>query len=74
MSEVAKGTVLGRAPRGPAIGVATFPWTARKLARPLVKERSNYTIGDLGKSEFKEDLGAGLEVYNKIWEGIRMGN
>lgn len=43
-------------------------------ARPLVKKRSNYTIGDLGKSEFKEDLGAGLEVYNKIWEGIRMGN
>lgn len=43
-------------------------------ARPLLKKRPNYTLADLEKSELKEDLGADLEVYNKIWEKIRMGN
>jgi spermidine/putrescine transport system substrate-binding protein len=43
-------------------------------AGPLVKKRSNYSVDDLAKAEFKEDLGPDVARYNKIWEKIRMGN
>jgi spermidine/putrescine transport system substrate-binding protein len=42
-------------------------------ARPLQKKRSNYELADLAKCEFKEDLGANLELYNKVWQAIRIG-
>ncbi len=42
-------------------------------ARQLRKVKPNYDIPDLANSEFKEDLGANLELYNKIWQEIRVG-
>jgi spermidine/putrescine transport system substrate-binding protein len=42
-------------------------------ARQLRKVKPNYDIADLANSEFKEDLGANLEIYNKIWQEIRVG-
>jgi spermidine/putrescine transport system substrate-binding protein len=43
-------------------------------AGPLVKKKPNYALDALDKSEFKEDLGPSLELYNKIWESIRIGD
>lgn len=42
-------------------------------ARQFRKVKPNYEIDDLKNSEFKEDLGANLELYNKIWQEIRVG-
>jgi spermidine/putrescine transport system substrate-binding protein len=43
-------------------------------ARSFVTQRPNYRLEDLQKSEFKEDLGKDLELYNKVWQDIRVGN
>ncbi|MGA3050294.1 MAG: extracellular solute-binding protein [Chitinispirillaceae bacterium] len=43
-------------------------------ARPLLKRKPNYELSDLRNCEFKEDLGANIELYNKLWEQIRMGD
>jgi spermidine/putrescine transport system substrate-binding protein len=43
-------------------------------ARRYQSKRSNYTLEDLRNSEFKEDLGQYLDLYNKIWQEIRFGN
>jgi hypothetical protein len=32
-----------------------------------------YKVEDLAKCETKDDLGAGLEKYNAIWQEIRVG-
>jgi len=42
-------------------------------ARPFQTKKSNYELSDLKNSEFKEDLGANLEAYNKLWQEIRVG-
>lgn len=42
-------------------------------ARNLRIKKPNYEISDLMNSEFKEDLGENLELYNKIWQEIRIG-
>jgi spermidine/putrescine transport system substrate-binding protein len=42
-------------------------------SRPLRTVKPNYDITDLSNSEFKEDLGENLEMYNKIWQEIRIG-
>jgi spermidine/putrescine transport system substrate-binding protein len=42
-------------------------------SRPLRTVKPNYDIADLSNSEFKEDLGDKLELYNKIWQEIRIG-
>jgi spermidine/putrescine transport system substrate-binding protein len=42
-------------------------------ARSFQTKKSNYEIADLKNSEFKEDLGANLEAYNKLWQEIRIG-
>jgi spermidine/putrescine transport system substrate-binding protein len=42
-------------------------------SRPLRTIKPNYDIADLSNSEFKEDLGENLELYNKIWQEIRIG-
>ena len=42
-------------------------------ARSLRLKQPNYDIADLANSEFKEDLGEHLELYNKIWQEIRVG-
>ncbi len=42
-------------------------------ARAYIKRKPNYDLSDLKKCEFKDDLGVNLELYNKIWEEIRMG-
>lgn len=42
-------------------------------SRPLRTVKPNYDITDLSNSEFKEDLGENLELYNKIWQEIRIG-
>ncbi|MDR0330480.1 MAG: extracellular solute-binding protein [Chitinispirillales bacterium] len=42
-------------------------------ARDYMKVKPHYQIEDLAKSEFKEDLGEHLELYNKIWQEIRVG-
>ncbi len=43
-------------------------------ARNHTKVKPNYTIEDLANSEFKEDIGESLELYNKLWQDIRIGN
>ena len=42
-------------------------------ARNLRTKKPSYEIEDLKNSEFKEDLGENLELYNKIWQEIRVG-
>lgn len=42
-------------------------------ARELTKEEPNYSYEDLANCEFKEDLGADVELYNNIWQEIRVG-
>lgn len=42
-------------------------------ARQYRTTKPNYDIQDLVNSEFKEDLGEHLELYNKIWQEIRVG-
>jgi len=43
-------------------------------ARVHMKVKPHYQIEDmLRNSEFKEDLGGYLELYNKIWQEIRVG-
>jgi spermidine/putrescine transport system substrate-binding protein len=37
------------------------------------KVTPKYQLEDLANSEFKEDLGNNLEMYNKIWQEIRVG-
>jgi spermidine/putrescine transport system substrate-binding protein len=43
-------------------------------ARAFVTKKPNYRLEDLKNSEFKEDLGNNLELYNKIWQDLRAGN
>ncbi len=43
-------------------------------ARELTKVKPNYSYDDLANCELKEDLGANLELYNKLWQEIRVGN
>jgi spermidine/putrescine transport system substrate-binding protein len=43
-------------------------------ARQFRTVKPNYDISDLANSEFKEDIGPALELYNKIWQEIRVGN
>jgi spermidine/putrescine transport system substrate-binding protein len=50
-----------------------FPATANVPARPLKKGDSWYMPEDLRNCETKDDLGAGLEKYNAIWQEIRVG-
>jgi spermidine/putrescine transport system substrate-binding protein len=42
-------------------------------AKQFVTAKSNYELRDLEKSELKEDLGPALELYNRIWQEIRVG-
>ncbi|MCL2219919.1 MAG: extracellular solute-binding protein [Chitinispirillia bacterium] len=42
-------------------------------ARAHMKKTPHYQIEDMLTSEFKEDLGEHLEMYNKIWQEIRVG-
>jgi spermidine/putrescine transport system substrate-binding protein len=42
-------------------------------ARAFRKVKPNYELSDLATCEFKEDLGPALELYNKIWQEIRVG-
>jgi len=43
-------------------------------ARTHMKVTPHYQIGDMLKnSEFKEDLGGYLELYNNLWQEIRVG-
>jgi len=43
-------------------------------ARKLQTKKSNYQLDDLKNCEFKNDLGPALDLYNKVWEEIRVGN
>jgi spermidine/putrescine transport system substrate-binding protein len=42
-------------------------------ARALRAKKANYEISELANGEFKEDLGEGVELYNKAWQEIRVG-
>jgi spermidine/putrescine transport system substrate-binding protein len=50
-----------------------FPSTVNVPARTLKKGDMLYKVEDLAKCETKDDLGAGLEKYNEIWQEIRVG-
>ncbi|MDD5067098.1 MAG: extracellular solute-binding protein, partial [bacterium] len=43
-------------------------------ARKHVKNPTLYSVEDLESCEVKDDLGAALELYNKIWQEIRIEN
>ncbi|MDR2577195.1 MAG: extracellular solute-binding protein [Chitinispirillales bacterium] len=42
-------------------------------ARAHMTVTPHYQIEDMADSEFKEDLGEHLEMYNRIWQEIRIG-
>jgi len=42
-------------------------------ARDHMEMKPHYEIEDMLTSEFKEDLGEHLEMYNKFWQEIRVG-
>ena len=50
-----------------------FPSTANVPARALQKVTPYYPAEALVNTELKEDLGANLELYNKAWQDIRVG-
>ena len=43
-------------------------------ARTLMKVTPNYQIEDLKNNEFKEDIGSNIELWDKIWQEIRVEN
>lgn len=43
-------------------------------ARKYCTRKPNYELSELSRCELKEDLGPSLELYNKVWEEIRIGN
>jgi spermidine/putrescine transport system substrate-binding protein len=50
-----------------------FPATVNVPARALKKGAMYYKAEELKNCETKDDLGAGLEKYNQIWQDIRVG-
>jgi spermidine/putrescine transport system substrate-binding protein len=42
-------------------------------AREHMEMKPHYEIEDMANSEFKEDLGEYLEMYNRFWQEIRVG-
>jgi spermidine/putrescine transport system substrate-binding protein len=42
-------------------------------ARDYMQVTPHYEIEDMATSEFKEDLGQHLEMYNRFWQEIRVG-
>jgi spermidine/putrescine transport system substrate-binding protein len=43
-------------------------------ARTYCKKKPNYELSELSRCELKMDLGPALDLYNKMWEQVRMGN
>ena len=41
-------------------------------ARKFMKVKPNYQIEDMANCEFKEDIGDGVELWNKIWQEINV--
>lgn len=50
-----------------------FPATANVPARQLKQETPYYSAEALEVTELKEDVGADLDLYNKVWQEIRVG-
>ncbi|MFA6505291.1 MAG: extracellular solute-binding protein [Treponemataceae bacterium] len=50
-----------------------FPSTANVPARALKKKTPYYTAESLEKTTLKEDVGANLAAYDKIWQEIKVG-
>ncbi len=48
-----------------------FPPTANSAAAAYMTTTPHYSADDLVNCEIKEDLGAGLDKYNRIWQDIR---
>ncbi len=48
--------------------------SANVPARKYVTVKPHYELSDLENCEFKEDLGNHLEIFNKIWQEIRVEN
>lgn len=48
-----------------------FPASVNPAAEQYTTTKPFYTVDMLANYELKEDLGANLETYNKIWETIR---
>ncbi|MBN1758695.1 MAG: extracellular solute-binding protein [Chitinispirillaceae bacterium] len=42
-------------------------------AEKVRKEHARYSLEDLSRSQFKEDLGDHIELYNTLWQQIRIG-
>ncbi len=42
-------------------------------AKKFTTKKSNYELSDIANSELKNDIGESLELYNKIWQEIRVG-
>jgi spermidine/putrescine transport system substrate-binding protein len=52
-----------------------FPATVNVPARQYKKGPAYYQVGDLEKTELKDDLGPELEHYNEVWfNSIRVGD
>jgi spermidine/putrescine transport system substrate-binding protein len=50
-----------------------FPATVNVPARALQKVVPMYTADALKNTELKEDLGVNLDMYNQVWQAIRVG-
>ncbi|MDR2897625.1 MAG: extracellular solute-binding protein [Spirochaetaceae bacterium] len=48
-----------------------FPPTANSAAAEYMTTTPHYSADDLVNSEIKEDLGIGLDKYNRVWQDIR---
>jgi spermidine/putrescine transport system substrate-binding protein len=43
-------------------------------ARKFTKVKPNYTVDALKNSQLKVDLGKNLDLYNRIWQEIKIGS
>jgi spermidine/putrescine transport system substrate-binding protein len=50
-----------------------FPSTANAEAGKFKADPPLYTAGDIANTELKDDLGEALEIYNDVWEKIKVG-
>jgi len=50
-----------------------LPASVNVPARAVQSGATLYKVEDMAKCETKDDLGAGLEKYNEIWQAIRVG-
>lgn len=44
-----------------------------RAAETFITNKPHYRLEDLSRFEFKEDLGPSVELYNRLWQEVRVG-